>query len=516
MINVRLPEDGPPKLEPRIVVIGVGGAGCNAVNNMIRSELDGVDFVAANTDAQALENNLSQRKLQLGRNATRGLGAGSRPEIGREAAEEALEDITTCLDGADMAFITAGMGGGTGTGAAPVIARIAREHGILTVGVVTKPFQFEGPYRMRMAEQGLQELQQYVDTMIVIPNQNLFRVANAQTTFAEAFTLADDVLHAGVRGVTDLIVVPGMINLDFADIRTVMSEMGKAMMGTGEAEGENRAKDAADIAISNPLLDEVSLTGARAMLVNITGGMDLQLFELDEAVNHIAAHIDGDANIKVGTSLHPDMEGRMRVSVIATGMDADEAEQPQGGNVHVLKERRPQQPQPAQAKHSTAMQADASRPVTVEADYEAADAEAESSAVTGETQATPAANPALEDSFIPPEPVRPARSAPRAMPRTAMRGESAGTPQGEDNRKQDAGFFGRMTRGLRASKSEESQAVPEPPPLPPEARADQQSGQVDEPVQQDLDITVVRPRSTRPPADDANLDIPAFLRRQAN
>ena len=324
MINVRVPETE-PALHPRITVIGVGGAGGNAVNNMIRSNLEGVEFLVCNTDAQALTHSAADRRIQLGLNITRGLGAGSRPDVGRAAAEEALEELFGYLEGSNMVFITAGMGGGTGTGAAPVIARAAREHNILTVGVVTKPFQFEGAHRMRIAEAGIQELQQYVDTLIVIPNQNLFRIANEKTTFADAFNMADEVLDCGVRGVTDLMVKPGLINLDFADIRAVMTEMGKAMMGTGEAEGQRRAIDAAEAAISNPLLDEVSLKGARAMLINITAGMDIALFEVDEAVNRVRAEVDPDANVIFGSTFDPTMEGRLRVSVVATGIDAQSA-----------------------------------------------------------------------------------------------------------------------------------------------------------------------------------------------
>ncbi len=328
MINIRVPDTEPP-LHPRITVIGVGGAGGNAVNNMIRSNLEGVEFLVCNTDAQALNHSAADRRIQLGLNITRGLGAGSRPDVGRASAEEALEEMFGYLEGSNMVFITAGMGGGTGTGAAPVIARAAREHNILTVGVVTKPFQFEGAHRMKTAEAGIQELQQYVDTLIVIPNQNLFRIANEKTTFADAFKMADEVLHSGVRGVTDLMVMPGLINLDFADIRTVMSEMGKAMMGTGEAEGARRAIDAAEAAISNPLLDEVSLKGARAMLINITAGMDIALFEVDEAVNRVRAEVDPDANVIFGSTFDPTMEGRLRVSVVATGIDAQAAAQQQ-------------------------------------------------------------------------------------------------------------------------------------------------------------------------------------------
>jgi len=310
------------ELKPRICVIGCGGAGGNAVTNMIQSGLQGVDFVVANTDAQALAQNPAENRIQLGLKITEGLGAGSRPEIGRAAAEEALAQIEGALDGSHMCFITAGMGGGTGTGAAPVIAKAAREKNILTVGVVTKPFSFEGARRMRSAEDGIIELQKHVDTLIIIPNQNLFLIANANTTFKEAFAMADQVLHQGVRGITDLMVMPGLINLDFADIRTVMSEMGKAMMGTGEAEGDNRAIEAAEKAIANPLLDEVSMKGAKGVIINITGGDDLRLMEVDEAANHIRELVDEDANIIVGSAFNPDLEGRMRVSVVATGIDA--------------------------------------------------------------------------------------------------------------------------------------------------------------------------------------------------
>lgn len=337
MINLSMAETE-HNLRPRLTVMGIGGAGGNAINNMIRCALEGCDFIAANTDSQALAMSLAPRKIQLGINMSRGLGAGSKPDMGRAAAEEQLADILACLEGSDMLFVTAGMGGGTGTGAAPVIARAAREAGILTVGVVTKPFHFEGNNRMKVAEAGIAELQQYVDTLIVIPNQNLFRIANERTTFAEAFRLADEVLHSGVRGITDLMVMPGFMNLDFADVKTVMGEMGKAMMGTGEAGGENRAIQAAEAAISNPLLDDVSMKGARGVLINITGGMDMTLFEVDQAANRIREEVDPDAQIKVGSTLGEDLDGRIRVSVIATGIDASvvsAARAQQGGNGHL-------------------------------------------------------------------------------------------------------------------------------------------------------------------------------------
>ncbi len=309
-------------LRPRISVIGVGGAGGNAVNNMIRAKLEGVDFIIANTDAQAIEQSLvePEKRLQLGLNITQGLGAGSKPDVGRASAEESLEEVISLIQGSNMVFITAGMGGGTGTGAAPVIARAARESGILTVGVVTKPFHFEGTHRMRSAEKGIEELHQYVDTLIIIPNQNLFRLANERTTFADAFKMADDVLYSGVRGVTDLMIMPGLINLDFADIRAVMAEMGKAMMGTGEAEGERRALDAAEAAISNPLLDDVSMKGAKGVLINITGGYDMTLYEVDEAANRIREDVEAEANIIFGSTFDEKLNGRIRVSVVATGI----------------------------------------------------------------------------------------------------------------------------------------------------------------------------------------------------
>jgi cell division protein FtsZ len=320
----------PQELRPRIIVFGVGGAGCNAVNNMIRLNLEGVECAVANTDAQALALCVAERKIQLGLSITQGLGAGSRPEIGRAAAEEAWDEISAQLQGAHMVFITAGMGGGTGTGAAPVVARAAREQGLLTVGVVTKPFHFEGAHRMRLAEAGLQELQEVVDTLIVIPNQNLFRVANEKTTFADAFHMADTVLYSGVRGITDLMVMPGLINLDFADIRTVMSEMGKAMMGSGEAEGQNRSIEAAERAISNPLLDDTSMAGARGLLINITGGPDLTLFEVDEAANRVRDEVDPQANIIFGSAFDESLKGRVRVSVFATGIESQAAQKPKG------------------------------------------------------------------------------------------------------------------------------------------------------------------------------------------
>lgn len=311
------------ELRPKITVIGVGGAGGNAIANMIDADVQGVDFIVANTDAQALNHSDAGTRIQLGPKITEGLGAGSRPEIGRAAAEETLASIDDALDGSHMCFIAAGMGGGTGTGAAPVIAEAARKKGILTVGVVTKPFSFEGSRRAKSADSGIEELQKHVDTLIVIPNQNLFLIANPDTTFKDAFKMADEVLQQGVRGITDLMVMPGLINLDFADVRSVMEEMGKAMMGTGEAEGDNRAREAAEKAIANPLLDGVSMQGAKGVIISITGGEDMRLMEVDEAANHIKELVDPDANIIWGSAFNDDLEGKLRVSVVATGIDAE-------------------------------------------------------------------------------------------------------------------------------------------------------------------------------------------------
>lgn len=422
-LNIQVPQKQ-ESLRPHISVIGVGGAGGNAVNNMIKANLEGANFVVANTDSQALEHSYAETRIQLGANVTKGLGAGASPEVGRAAAEEAIDELETAIRGSNMLFITAGMGGGTGTGAAPVVARLAREMGVLTVGVVTKPFHFEGVHRMRMAEQGLEELQKYVDTLIVIPNQNLFRVANEKTTFADAFAMADDVLHSGVRGITDLMTMPGLINLDFADIRAVMSEMGKAMMGTGEAEGDRRAVEAAESAISNPLLDDVSMKGARGVLINITGGADLTLFEVDEAANRIREEVDPEANIIFGAIFNEDMNGKMRVSVVATGVDAEmlaankpnpvsvqqraaqpvvrpaspkfapEAIKPQPRPVMVQPVEVKKEPAPAEEPKAVKVEEDAVAPVAIQAEP-----------VTEAKAAPVAAQPA----FIPPKPVEPAR-----------------------------------------------------------------------------------------------------------
>ena len=366
-------EIGPPmvdELKPRITVIGVGGAGGNAIANMIAAQVEGVDFIVANTDAQALNASSAERRIQLGPRITEGLGAGSRPEIGRAAAEETINSVEEALDGAHMCFIAAGMGGGTGTGAAPVIAKAARDRGILTVGVVTKPFAFEGSRRMRSAESGIEELQKHVDTLIVIPNQNLFRLATSETTFKEAFEMADEVLQQGVRGITDLMVMPGLINLDFADVRSVMGEMGKAMMGTGEASGDNRAIEAAEKAISNPLLDGVSMKGAKGVIISITGGDDMRLMEVDEAASHIKELVDPDANIIWGSAFNNDLGGKIRVSVVATGIEAEAAMQPTQGKVFTFPTTRPA---PAPAPAPTATPTIEAEPLDLTSDDEATD-----------------------------------------------------------------------------------------------------------------------------------------------
>jgi cell division protein FtsZ len=518
-LNLTIPEEE-QELKPRITVVGVGGAGGNAVNNMIRANLVGCEFVICNTDAQAMKQNLCERRIQMGAGVTRGLGAGSRPEVGRAAAEEALEEIMVALEGSNMAFITAGMGGGTGTGAAPVIARAARESGILTIGVVTKPFQFEGTHRMRLAEQGILELQKYVDTLIIIPNQNLFRVANERTTFADAFKMADDVLHAGVAGVTDLMVKPGLINLDFADIRAVMSEMGKAMMGTGEAEGDRRAIDAAEAAISNPLLEDVTMKGARGVLINITGGPDMTLFEVDEAANRIREEVDPDANIIFGSTFEEKLAGRMRISVVATGIEVDKAVQPRP-LISLVSDRSKADAaalKPAGVSASVTATASSSTPAAeafivepkpieprietrVEMKIETALPQAQSI----ETQAM------SKDVFIAPRPVeaqtRPVPApqpapAPDALAAAAI--ENGGRPPFKPSPRPPS-LFERVTKAGRLLHREE----PEPParvtpatPVTP-AAAQPKLGPLDP--------------SERPGAKEEDLlDIPAFLRRQAN
>ena len=539
------------ELKPKILVVGVGGAGGNAVNNMIRSRLEGVEFVVANTDAQALGNSECERRIQLGVQSTQGLGAGARPDIGAAAAQEAIDYLREPLAGAHMAFITAGMGGGTGTGAAPVIARMAREQGILTIGVVTKPFQFEGSRRMTIAEEGIEELQKYVDTLIIIPNQNLFRLANEKTTFADAFNMADNVLHSGVRGITDLMVMPGLINLDFADVRTVMMEMGKAMMGTGEAEGDTRAIEAAEAAINNPLLDEVSMKGAHGVLINITGGMDLTLFEVDEAANRIRSEVDPDANIIVGSTFNEAMNGKMRVSVFATGIEAEQAArassttvmsfpsipaQPRatggyaGGAATAAVLHAPGRIAPAAAPAMPAMMSAAplvapmvAEPVAVaEADEElltldVADMVAEEPAAPRPSElAAPAreaasaelpVRPSPRDAdafFAPPKPMEPERTAATNEPRFTTRPDpfaEAAMANGAAPAPSKPSLFERMTgRGKK--------------PEPVVERGGPRLTREDSP----MTLRNAGPRSDAPGGSgpEDQIDIPAFLRRQAN
>ena len=478
-INFALPKS--VELKPRIMVIGVGGAGGNAVNNMIESGLDGVEFIVANTDAQALAMSRADRRIQMGGGITEGLGAGMKPEVGEQSAEDSLPEILEHLEGAHMLFVAAGMGGGTGTGAAPVIARAARERGILTVAIVTKPFSFEGTKRMRLANQGIENLYQAVDTLITIPNQNLFRIATEQTTFADAFGMADEVLNSGVRSVTDLMVVPGLINLDFNDVRTVMDEMGKAMMGTGEATGDRRAVEAAEAAISNPLLDDVSLQGAKGVLINITGGTDLTLFEVDEAAELIKSQVDEDANIIVGSAQDPDLQGIVRVSVVATGVQSEAMPVQTPSRITPL---RPVSQAPAQAPVQTAPIAHAVQQMH-ETIADAFEDEAEEAAAEA-----PKPYPAQVAPVIPaaPEPApAPVQAAPVRYTPPAPAQPPAPAPV-QDTPKRGFGFFGRR-RPLPVAMQAPAAAVPAPAPKPGR------------------------------PADlfegtDEELEIPSFLRRQ--
>ncbi len=504
-INLRAPEM--KELQPRITVLGVGGAGGNAVNNMIASKLEGVEFVVANTDAQALAQSKAQRRIQIGARVTEGLGAGARPDIGRAGAEESLDEILEQLSGSHMIFITAGMGGGTGTGAAPVIARAVREQGMLTVGVVTKPFAFEGEKRMRIAMRGIEELQAYVDTLIIIPNQNLFRVANDRTTFSQAFAMADDVLHSGVRGVTDLIVMPGLINLDFADIKTVMSEMGKAMMGTGEAEGEERALKAAEAAISNPLLDDVSMKGARGVLINITGGADMMLFEVDQAANRIRAEVDPDANIIFGGTILESMEGRLRVSVVATGIEAEALSQ-MPKNVEPLRPRLKPVPLAATPAAGAAMPAQTS-PVHRQVQALANEINTPVSAPALEPRSAVETmilggteSPIVEDD-IPPMPAALQPAAVRRAPQPA--------PEPVPEKRGVFGFLGRRER--KPEPRVEPQPVASRAPAPQRA-ATQPLSRTDEPQRQLQQNTAddLFPDHNK----DDQFEIPAFLRRQTN
>jgi cell division protein FtsZ len=499
-IKLRAPET--TELKPRITVLGVGGAGGNAVNNMIASKLEGVEFVVANTDAQSLIQSKATRKIQMGARVTEGLGAGAQPDIGRAGAEESLDEILEQIGSSHMVFITAGMGGGTGTGAAPVIARAVRELGILTVGVVTKPFAFEGDKRMRIAERGIQELQNYVHTLIVIPNQNLFRVANDRTTFAQAFTMADEVLHSGVRGVTDLIMMPGLINLDFADIKTVMSEMGKAMMGTGEAEGEERALKAAEAAISNPLLDEVSMKGARGVLINITGGPDMTLFEVDQAANRIRAEVDPDANIIFGGTLLENMEGRLRVSVVATGIEAEGlAKMPP--NVEPLRPRARPMAVPNMTAARAALQP---VPVPARAMMNAMPDEIRAEATMERKPISPIEPLIFGGSDEPMEEVEVESPAIPAVARAQPMRESVPEPKPEPKRRRFFGGWSERKPELRAEPvvssrpAAQSRATSQ---IMTRSQAEQRTAQPAQPELPDL-------------GPQEEFEIPAFLRRQTN
>jgi cell division protein FtsZ len=532
-INLKAPELR--ELKPRIMVCGVGGAGGNAVNNMIVSGLSGVDFIVSNTDAQALTSSRAERIIQMGLQVTEGLGAGSKPEVGKAAAEEALEEIRDHLAGAHMVFVTAGMGGGTGTGAAPVIARAAREMGILTVGVVTKPFHFEGGRRMKIAEQGIADLQKAVDTLIIIPNQNLFRVANEKTTFADAFAMADQVLYSGVACITDLMVKEGLINLDFADVRSIMSEMGKAMMGTGEAAGDKRAVQAAEAAIANPLLDETSMRGARGLLISITGGNDLTLYEVDEAASRIRQEVDEEANIILGATFDSALDGVVRVSVVATGIDQESIAQIEPASLQSRAEAfaRPRGFSPLRSARPGSAQADASA---------AAMLVGQESAV-GPVVAFPEpieprseTDEAASGEFIPPAPEQPMTRTPR-MPQIedlpqvaqnqlrAMRGEAQpAVPAPETRRRsllEKLAAFG-ITRHEEEPTSAPMAAPPPATVTPlqrPHVAAQADPGRPQQRSQPARPMAALEPNGRpipRPPAsEDDHLDIPAFLRRQS-
>ena len=564
MINIKMQPSDVQKLSPKIAVIGVGGAGGNAVNNMISSNLEGCEFLVCNTDAQALDHSLCEHRVQLGTQVTGGLGAGSRPEIGKAAAEESLEEVLKYLEGANMAFVTAGMGGGTGTGAAPVIARACREKGILTVGVVTKPFHFEGAHRMKSAEAGIEEMQDVVDTLIVIPNQNLFRIANEKTTFAQAFQMADSVLQAGVRGVTDLMVRPGLVNLDFADIRTAMLEMGKAMMGTGESSGEKRAIEAAEAAINNPLLDDVSMKGAHGVIINVTGGYDMTLFEADDACNRIRDEVDPDANIIFGATFDESMEGMMRVSIVATGIERESEQNKKGNNggvsIYAGSKGLMERTVPKSDKAPEVLVSDvqvptasfnalksASAPAATVAES-AKPAQAEEGEVFeqmrfSDDQSEDMQNTALrgtryKDSFIPPKPAEvskfhtqdsqeitrpvgmqsfatPAASSPASapsMPATALSSSlKLNPPKQPEPAKRTPSLFERITGSIQqtmAGKDESGSFAKTSPTL-----GGGMTQNADAPSQGRLNID--SPAKPKSGADD-ELDIPAFLRRQAN
>ena len=564
-INLKMPDIR--ELKPRITVFGVGGAGGNAVNNMISAGLVGCDFVVANTDAQALTMSKAERIIQMGVQVTEGLGAGSQPEVGRAAAEEVIDEIRDHLTGAHMVFVTAGMGGGTGTGASPVVARVARELGILTVGVVTKPFQFEGQRRMKVAETGIGDLQKHVDTLLIIPNQNLFRVANEKTTFADAFAMADQVLYSGVACITDLMVKEGLINLDFADVRAVMREMGKAMMGTGEASGEKRALTAAEAAISNPLIDDSSMKGARGLLISITGGRDLTLYEVDEAATRIREEVDQEANIIVGATFDEGLDGIIRVSVVATGIDQGimaaqphasidsrlaELTQKLRANTQRLNERHEQADQaPRTAPPAEAARPQAAKPVALPPAGTIEDVTIRPLPPkptlfidpAEDRAAPPAQEPPVQQAFVPPAPERPP-ARPR-MPRIeelplpaqnefrASRGEMAERATPEKRRTSLLQRLAAVGLGRRDEEDEAETLAPEPrvvapaaarpapPPRPIEPRPQEPVSEyakrpaAPRPALQGLDQHG-RPAPVHNSIDEDQLEIPAFLRRQAN
>jgi cell division protein FtsZ len=549
-INLKKPDI--TELKPRITVFGVGGGGGNAVNNMISAGLRGVDFVVANTDAQALAMNKSDRIIQLGVAVTEGLGAGSQPEVGRAAAEECIDEILDHLSNTHMCFVTAGMGGGTGTGAAPVVARAARERGILTVGVVTKPFHFEGARRMKTADLGIEELQKCVDTLIVIPNQNLFRIANDKTTFADAFAMADQVLYSGVACITDLMVKEGLINLDFADVRSVMRDMGKAMMGTGEASGDGRAMAAAEAAIANPLLDETTMKGAKGLLISITGGRDMTLFEVDEAATRIREEVDQDANIILGATFDEGLEGIIRVSVVATGIDKPISEIG-AAPIEFRQQQRPVS-RPVTAPKPQAQQV--ARPAVEAPVARAADPIAQAIKESESDLPIELNDLDLEDDFRPnnrifgspaEEPVR--QTAPAAQPRpvvqqaeTSRAVEGARMPRVEDfppvvqaeiearsapqpvahEERGPMGLLRRITSGLTRRDEETARLVPAEPREPAmsrpasERRPLSQEASLYAPRRGQLDDQGRATPQPRSASEDDQLEIPAFLRRQAN
>ncbi|RJT41779.1 cell division protein FtsZ [Mesorhizobium waimense] len=550
-INLQKPDI--TELKPRITVFGVGGGGGNAVNNMITAGLRGVEFVVANTDAQALTMSKAERLIQLGAHVTEGLGAGSQPEVGRAAAEECIDEIIDHLSNTHMCFVTAGMGGGTGTGAAPVVARAAREKGILTVGVVTKPFHFEGQRRMKTADLGIEELQKCVDTLIVIPNQNLFRLANDKTTFADAFAMADQVLYSGVACITDLMVKEGLINLDFADVRSVMREMGKAMMGTGEASGEGRAMAAAEAAIANPLLDETSMKGAKGLLISITGGRDLTLFEVDEAATRIREEVDQDANIILGATFDEELEGVIRVSVVATGIDKSAAEIAAAPiSIRAAPQKPVSRPAVAIAESRPApVQQAAYEPRAVDPVAEAIQlAEANAAAMARPApmahaedfrpqskifQAPPAQpQPVVQQQVVQPAPLRempqPVAAAPQRMPRVedfppVVKAEVEAKSRPVDHHENGGpmGLLKRLTNGLTRREEEPARLQPAQPREPklrqaaPEVRRlASQDPQLYAPRRGQLDDQGRLTPQSRAVQEDDQLEIPAFLRRQAN